>query len=82
MNSVHLVHCKATRGCRAHRSIDRITDKSHISGQSRTADERSKPGNRETDLVMCKRSLAVLAETGSHSPATTSVSCALPEAGP
>jgi len=56
----YLARRKATRGRRARRSKDRITDKTHISERSDAANDRSEPGHWEADLVICKRNRPLL----------------------
>lgn len=60
----YLVRRKASRGRRARRSKDKITDKTHISQRSDAANERSEAGHWEGDLVICRhnRPLLVLHE--------------------
>ena len=56
----YLVRRKASRGRRARRSKDKITDKTHISQRPAAADDRAEPGHWEADLVICKRSRPLL----------------------
>ena len=56
----YLARRKATRGRRARRSKDKITDKTHISQRSKAANERAEPGHWEADLVICKRNRPLL----------------------
>jgi len=56
----YLARRKATRGRRARRSKDKITDKTHISERSEAANDRAEPGHWEADLVICKRNRPLL----------------------
>jgi transposase, IS30 family len=56
----YLVRRKASRGRRARRSRDRITDKTHISQRPAAANDRVEPGHWEADLVICKRNRPLL----------------------
>jgi len=56
----YLVRRKATRGRRARRSKDQISDKTHISQRSKAANERLEAGHWEADLVICKRNRPLL----------------------
>lgn len=60
----YLTRRKASRGRRARRSRDKISDKTHISQRSEAADTRAEAGHWESDLVICKanRPLLVLHE--------------------
>lgn len=56
----YLASRKASRGRRARKSKDRITDKNHISQRPETANDRTEIGHWEADLVICKHSKPLL----------------------
>ena len=56
----YLTRRKASRGRRARKSKDRITDKTHISQRPETANDRTEIGHWEADLVICKHSKPLL----------------------
>ena len=56
----YLIRRKASRGLRARRSKDKITDKTHISQRPAAANDRAEPGHWEADLVICKRARPLL----------------------
>jgi transposase, IS30 family len=56
----YLVRRRASRGRRARRSRDRISEKVHVSQRSDAAATRQEAGHWEGDLIICRRSRPVL----------------------